>query len=171
MPHFEACFAHIIDVEKAVYTNRSADRGGPTKFGITQRSYSDFLGYHAEPSEVKNMTVEVAKIIYKTRYYDPMRLSELSFPIACVLFDIGVNRGPGTAARIMQRVVGAEVDGILGPESRGLIDASDEKQLIVKFLLWVIEDYVDIVRSDITQLANLKGWLNRAMHLIQLFVV
>ena len=38
----ETIIEHIIQVEGHAYTNNPADRGGPTKYGITQRTFPEW---------------------------------------------------------------------------------------------------------------------------------
>lgn len=172
MTNFEIAFTHIIDVEGGdIYTNRKADRGGPTKYGISHRVYSEFKGYETSAQDVKHMTKEEAKLIYKRRYWDVMRLDGLSLPLAIVLFDIGVNRGPATAVKNLQKVIGSGEDGILGPKTKEMIAVMGEEKAMWEFLKECMRDYIDIARSDETQLANLKGWINRVLHLMELFAV
>ena len=43
------------------YVNHPADRGGPTNYGITQKTLSRYIGRAALTSEVKNLSEDVAR--------------------------------------------------------------------------------------------------------------
>lgn len=45
------------------YVDHPNDRGGPTKYGITQKTLSQYLGYAAVKSDVQNLDIEVARAI------------------------------------------------------------------------------------------------------------
>lgn len=169
MSNFEPCFQHIIEVEGG-YSNRAEDLGGPTKWGITHRTLSSYLGRRVTAADVKAMSTDTAKSIYRYEFWNAMKLDGLSFPLACTLFDIGVNRGPRTAIIELQLVLGANPDGDLGPKTRSLIARHDERTLIWRFLKEVLRDYVKIAQNRPSQLANLGGWTNRVLHLTSLFV-
>lgn len=107
------------------YSNQAADRGGATRFGITE-AVARAAGYVGPMAE---MPLETARDIYRRRYWRALRLDEvalLSLALAAELFDTAVNMGTGTAARFLQTALNAlnreasdfpdmDVDGIVGP--------------------------------------------------------
>ncbi|QYW03160.1 hypothetical protein pEaSNUABM14_00200 [Erwinia phage pEa_SNUABM_14] len=83
------------------YTNRAADRGGPTRWGITQpvaRAY----GYQGD---MKVLPRETAEAIYAKNYWDLCKCDDIakySEELAIYVFDYAVNSGAGTAALELQ---------------------------------------------------------------------
>lgn len=71
------------------YVNHPNDPGGETKYGISKRSYPDV--------DIKSLTVQEAKIIYKRDYWDEMDLDEVEFPLDICMFDTGVLCGRSRA--------------------------------------------------------------------------
>lgn len=70
------------------YSDHPADKGGPTRYGITQAALSDYLGRKANVQEIKSLSLELAKEIYYTRYYLLPRIDALpceiqSFMLIC----------------------------------------------------------------------------------------
>jgi lysozyme family protein len=57
--------------------NNSADRGGPTKYGITQATLSKFLERAVTSEDVKNLDIGTARDIYELRYYHQPRIAKL----------------------------------------------------------------------------------------------
>lgn len=55
----------IIQAEGTAYTNKPNDRGGPTKFGISQKGNPDL-----STEEIKNLTPERARQLYTERYWN-----------------------------------------------------------------------------------------------------
>jgi typhoid toxin secretion A len=119
----------IIEVEGSVYTDHPDDAGGPTKYGITQRTLSSYLGRPASRQEVRDLNPALARAIYRQRYiYGPgfgqVRL--LSERVAIELIDSGVNFGPDVPSRWLQLWLNGfnrqgkdwpdlKVDGDVGP--------------------------------------------------------
>lgn len=127
----EKVIAEVIRREGSKYTNYPADRGGPTKWGITQATLSAFLGRPASISDVQNLTEELATRIYRENYIvkpgfvHVLALSEL---VGAELVDSGVNVGPARAAKWLQTALNAfnnrgkhyadiAVDGMIGSKT------------------------------------------------------
>lgn len=84
------------------YVNNSADKGGPTRWGITQNTARAY-GYKGD---MKYLPRETAKAIYMEQYWlEPKfdKIAELSPSIAEELCDTGVNMGPRVASTFLQR--------------------------------------------------------------------
>lgn len=91
----------IIGVEGG-YVNHPSDRGGPTKWGITQNTARAY-GY---TGDMKDLPRATAKDIYLKQYWvEPGfdRIATLSQDIAVELCDTGVNMGPRVASKFFQR--------------------------------------------------------------------
>ena len=113
------------------YTNHRADPGGPTNFGITIHDYRRYVKPGATAADVKAMKVAEAKRIYRAKYWDAQRCDELPAGVDYAVFDYGVNSGIGRSKKVLQRVVGVKVDGVLGPETMCAVKASDPKAVTV----------------------------------------
>lgn len=153
------------------FVNHKADRGGPTNFGVTIRTYSQYLGRPASLQEVKDMTEDTAREIYERSYFTDPRIHLLDDPIRVQVLDMAINHGPVNAIKMLQRVVNQAgsgpiaVDGVLGPRSRAAI--SKAQIAMGKVLNNALVDervrfFNSIVLRDPTQKAFIKGWLKRA---------
>ncbi len=151
------------------FSNRPADRGGATNFGITQKVLDRWNGNHPElafPAGVKDLTPDQVKAIYRKDYW---RWDDLADPaLAIKLFDIGVNCGPGTSAKLLQLAINVlvappiPVDGKIGPMTLAAANAQPPGELM-RALCQVQQDYYrSIVEQKPDQAQFLKGWLNRA---------
>ena len=96
------------------YTNHLADPGGPTNFGITIHDYRRYIKASGTAADVKAMKVEQAGVIYKARYWDAQECDHLPAGVDYCIFDYGVNSGIGRSEKVLQRIVGAKVDGQIG---------------------------------------------------------
>lgn len=141
----------------STFTNDSTDRGGATKYGISQRAYPDL--------DIHNLTEQQAKDIYQRDYWNRMRGDEIdSQPVAENIFDACVNMGVGGGSRLAQLSLGIEpADGIIGSQSLKVINAADEELFLAKFALAKMQRYADLCTADSSQKKYLLGWLNRTL--------
>lgn len=122
--NFNRAIARIFPIEGG-FSNNPKDRGGATKFGITE-AVARANGYTGRMEDLSEIS---AKRIAKSQYWDTLRLdeiSQLSYPIAYELFDTGYNCGIGTSGTFLQRSLNAlnreqkdypdlKSDGVVGP--------------------------------------------------------
>lgn len=97
--NYDYCLREVLKSEGG-YTNDPNDKGGPTNFGITIADYKKYINANGTAEDVKNMTVEQAKNIYKTRYWDSIDGDNLPSGVDYCVFDYGVNSGPSRALKV-----------------------------------------------------------------------
>ena len=153
------------------YVNHPADRGGATNYGITQATYSDYLGRRASVEDVRAITQEIATEIYYTRYYLQPRIDALPPEIQPIMLDMCVHHGVKKAILILQRVINlAEVavvkeDGICGIATQQA--AYKTQAAMGGFLLNALVDerlslFHRIIGNNPSQMVFLRGWEKRA---------
>lgn len=101
--NYDECLRRLLAHEGG-YTNHPSDPGGPTNFGITIADYRMYINKNATADDVRHMTVEQAKAIYKPRYWDALHCDDLPSGVDNAVFDYGVNSGIGRAARVYAQV-------------------------------------------------------------------
>lgn len=124
MTNFDLAFEAIIGHEGG-YVNHPKDPGGETKFGITKRTYPSV--------NIRDLTLEEAKAIYKRDFWDRVRGDDLPFVVAVNLFDGAVNSGPSKAIMWLQQAAGVADDGKLGPITLAAVLAADPEVLAARF--------------------------------------
>lgn len=147
------------------YVNHKADKGGPTKYGITLDTLSDYLGRTATILEVQGLDKDTAIKIYRKKYYLDPGINKLPEAIQPIIFDAGVNSGPTAGIKILQKLLGLEPDGIIGPKTikEATTDVTiSEKDFINHLVDARRQKYESIVAKNPSQKVFLKGWLNRA---------
>lgn len=168
------------------FVNDPDDHGGPTKYGITQAALRSWLHHQARVAEVANMTEATARRIYEHRYLIGPHIDTLPEPFKTHVLDIGVNRGPSKAIRMLQHVLnrfrtgttssehgggfgkggGIAEDGQLGPATRALLASTIAKEGVAKvnnaLVATRIAFYEEIIRDDPRQQRFHDGWMNRA---------
>lgn len=88
------------------YSNHPADRGGATRWGITEA----VARAHGYRGEMQRFPRDEAVRLYKRIYWDRPgfeRIGEIAPRIAAELFDTGVNMGPGVAVSFLHRALNA----------------------------------------------------------------
>lgn len=171
MADFDKAFKEVIGVEGG-YVDHPADKGGPTNWGITIKTLSSYLGYPVSAQDVKELDLATAKKIYKKRYWDVMGLDAIpSDFLAELIFDQGVNGGPTTAAKRYQSSLnalgaGLKVDGEIGPATIAATKKYPELRIANEFIKATQDNYAIIVVNDKSQLAFIKGWINRSQVLM-----
>lgn len=122
---FDQCFEKLIGYEGR-YTLDPKDPGGETSWGISKRAYPAV--------DIKNLTRDGAKDIYKRDYWDRAQCDKLPPTLAFLLFDAAVNSGIGQAIRFLQRAVGVADDGVLGALTLAAVQRLDTESLCARFL-------------------------------------
>lgn len=158
-----AVIGGVLAVEKG-YVNDPNDRGGETNHGITVAvaRQNDYTG------PMRDMPVETAKEIYAKKYvYSEQfdRVLAVSPAVGTKMIDIGVNSGPGRAARTFQFALNAlsregrdypmiDVDTHVGPKTMAAYAALEKRRGRVKACELVIKIL------DGYQVINYVQWAN-----------
>jgi len=113
------------------YKDKDGNTGNPVNFGINQKFHPNV--------DVKKLTVDQARDIYKSEYWDQIGGDKLNPVAAKIALDAAVNQGPEYAKKLIAETGGDPV----------------------KMMAHRLNRYADTVSSDATQAPNLKGWVNR----------
>ena len=158
--------------------NHDHDRGGPTNLGITLRTLQNFYNQYGygdfdrdgdiDVDDIRLLdTIEKAAPVYKTYFWDAMKLDNYPSRVDFILFDFAVNSGPKNAVKLLQRALNKLqeysliIDGIAGPKVRSAMNKVDIELLICALLNERDIFYRKIVAMDHSQEVFLRGWLNR----------
>lgn len=171
---------NILKIEGSKYTNDPADRGGPTKYGITQRTLAAYRGHPVTPADVAALTEADARTIYYQRYVvDPGfdQVLKLSERIGEELVDSGVNCGVARAAEWLQRSLNVlnreagdypdiKVDADIGPGTLGALrsyltrrGAVGETVMLRTLNALQGGHYLNLAERDRSQEKYFFGWL------------
>lgn len=141
---------------EGAYNNDPDDAGGETKYGISRAQYPHW--------DIKNLTQYEAALIYYQDYYAPLHLHLIDSPrVKWKVFDIGVNCGIKTAAKMLQRAIKCEpVDGIIGNGTAFAVNSTKPELVLAGLVEEQKRHYRDIVARKPSQGKYLNGWLNRS---------
>ena len=102
--------------EEGGFSDHPDDDGGATKFGISL-GFFRLLDPDSTPDDIRSLTLDGARAIYKEHFWRPIRGDDLPAAIALAVFDMAVTSGVGDAAKALQAAVGALEDGIIGSQT------------------------------------------------------
>jgi lysozyme family protein len=157
---FDICLAFTLR-EEGGYVDDPSDPGGATNMGVTLATYRQWSD---DPNlgdlQVKDMTLKTARAIYQSLYWNPLRADALPPGVDLSVFDMGVNAGIWSSARLLQQALGFtgdEVDGSIGPETLAAVGGFDARILV--------NDLTDRQAAYYRSLTDFPtfgtGWLNR----------
>lgn len=127
---YDAALARLLQHEGG-YTNHPSDPGGPTNFGITIHDYRKHVKPGATAADVKAMTLDEAKRIYRSKYWDAQRCDELPAGVDYAVFDYGVNSGIGRSGKVLRRCLNLPDDSsVVNDHVVAAAKADDAKALV-----------------------------------------
>ncbi|EMR5820703.1 glycoside hydrolase family 108 protein [Acinetobacter baumannii] len=159
------------------YVNNPADRGGATKYGITE-AVARANGFKGN---MRDLPLDVAKAIYRKNYWTAPRFDQVnavSSAVAEELLDTGVNCGIGFAKPLLQRALNLlnnqgkagyadlEVDGVYGSATLGALKTylskrgkEGEKVLVRVLNIMQGQRYIEICERNKSQEQFFYGWI------------
>lgn len=157
-----ALIADLIQREGG-YVNRSDDKGGPTKFGVTIATLQAWRRQPVSAEDVQSLTVDEATEIYRTMYLKAPGFDQIADPqLQAFMFDFGVNSGQPTASKALQAALGVDADGALGPISlAALRECKNMPALFYKVKCERYELLLDFIGHDAEEAAFALGWKTR----------
>jgi len=158
--NFEKAFARLIGHEGGYSTDRNDPgnwTGGKvgkgvlkgTKYGIAANTYPNL--------DIKNLTLEQAKAIYKKDWWDKLGAEQLHPAIVYQLWDFAVNAGKSRAIKELQQVAGVIDDGILGAKTIAAVKALSVTDVLILLTAERLRFYTSLT----TWGTYGKGWTNR----------
>ena len=144
------------------YVHDPVDRGGPTKYGITQRTLRAWRGQAVTAEDVRRLTTDEARAIYRRRYVEDPGFARLPDPLRAQVVDDGVLSGPRQAVKDLQRAIGGvTIDGQLGPKTRAALRQQGVAVVHAQLIQVRAARIGRIVHRDPSQARFLNGWLTR----------
>ncbi len=114
--NWDACFSHVIKHEGG-YVNHPSDPGGRTNLGVTQEVWEDWIDRSVGEAEMRALTPEKVKPLYKELYWNRIKGDNLPSGVDYCVFDAAVNSGARRASLWLQTALGATADGSIGPQT------------------------------------------------------
>lgn len=112
--NFDQSFAYVMENEGG-FVNDPDDPGGMTNHGVTKATYEAYVGHSVSESDMRSLTVDGVKPLYKTGYWDKVAGDEMPSGVDYALMDYAVNSGVSHAVKALQAALNVPADGVLGP--------------------------------------------------------
>ena len=155
--NFDTAFTTLLGHEGG-YSNNPKDPGGETMWGVTIAVARE-NGY---TGAMRNLPQDVAKRIYRKKYWDAVRAEELPAAIRYPLFDAAVNSGPTRAIKWLQQALRVNQDGVLGPQTMAAVQTFDASSLAAKMIGARLQFMTDLPTWGVFG----KGWARRVAALL-----
>ena len=153
--NFDPCMAFTLP-EEGGYVNDPDDAGGATNRGITLNTLRDYRG---DPdlgvADIKALSEDEAKAIYHENYWP--QCAALPSGVDLMVFDMGVNAGPGRAIMQLQGILQVALDGHIGPQTLAQVAKHLAHELVASLGLVQTSYYKGLT----TFWKFGKGWLGR----------
>lgn len=158
--NFEIAFQRLISHEGG-YSNDRNDPGNwtggkvglgkllGTKFGLAANTYPNL--------DIKNLTIDQAKLIYKKDWWDKLGADQLHPAIVYQLWDFAINAGKSRAVKELQQVAGVPDDGIIGPKTIAAVKVMEVNDVLLMLAAERLKFYTSLSTWD----RYGKGWTNR----------
>lgn len=122
-----------------------------TKYGISAASYPDM--------DIVNLSLETAKEIYRMDYWEKAACDALHPAVALAVFDSAVNQGVRRAIKCLQRALGVNDDGKIGPQTRRALGMAEPNYTLERFQAERVIEYVKASDWEVYK----RGWMRRVI--------
>lgn len=162
MANFDVALAYVLEQEGG-FVNNPSDKGLATNYGISSPTLSKWLGRAVAVDDVKNISMQTVKAIYRKNYWDVIKGDALTQQSsATFLMDMAVLMGPSSAARLAQTSLNLKADGLIGPVSIAKLNITAPSVFALVFSKLCVKAFVSIVVANPSQLVFLPNWVGRA---------
>jgi len=139
------------------FVNHPKDPGGMTNLGVTKKVWEEWIGRPVGEKEMRALTPATVAPMYKKKYWDAIKADELPMGLDYLMFDFAINAGPNRAIKTMQKAIGTNPDGVIGPKTMQALKTADQKDLIAKFSM-----EKELFYKALPTFATFgKGWMRR----------
>ena len=167
--------AEIIDeiiAREGGFVDHPSDRGGATKFGITAATLSAYRDAAVSEADVEAMSIDEARAIYRRDYLVRPGIDKIvDDHLRALVLDFAVNSGPAQAIRCLQRVLGVQIDGALGPVTLLALPHLDQFKVAMRFMAARIRFQGRLVTDHPAQAVFAAGWAARSAEMLEWLVL
>ena len=155
--NWDNSFNNVI-VNEGGFVDNKLDPGGATNHGCTQAVWEMYVGHPVTVDDMKKLTTDDVKPLYKARYWDAIHGDALPSGLDYCIFDACINSGVTRASKWIQEIVGVPADGAIGNNTVAAISQ-------FKNVATLINEYCDKSQAFLASLKTFpvfgKGWTAR----------
>ena len=123
----------LVMVNEGGFVDNKLDPGGATNWGCTQAVWEKYIGHTVTVDDMKALTKEDVKPLYKRNYWDAIHGDALPSGLDYCLFDAAINSGVSRSSKWIQEIVGVFADGAIGNNTVSAIAQINPVTLINEF--------------------------------------
>lgn len=155
--NFAAALAATLKHEGG-WADHPKDPGGATMKGVTLATFRRLVKPDATKDDLRKITNAQLEAVYRKGFWSQVMADQLPAGVDFAVFDYAVNSGPGRAVKALQTIVGAKVDGIVGPETLKAVNAYGDVARLINALCDQRQAFVERLKTWPT---FGKGWTSR----------
>ena len=156
LSNWEVSFERVLKSEGG-FVNHPKDPGGMTNLGVTKRIWEEWVQHSVDEAEMRALTPDLVKPMYKARYWDAVKGDDLPRGLDYAMYDFAVNAGPWRAVKVLQCALGVPADGVIGRQTITAANKVDSTELLELFTLGKEAFYKSLDGFNTFG----RGWLNR----------
>jgi len=152
-------FSGILKIEGGL-TNDKNDKGGLTKYGISQARFPNV--------DIANLTESQALELYRVHFWDNYHIGEVCNQLTANLIFTLIVHSEHNGVKIIQRACNdcgsnINIDGRIGIATLTAINNSNQQLLQANIRLAECRYYLAICDHDKSQQKFFRGWIRRAL--------
>ena len=156
LTNFETALKVLLNHEGG-FVNHPKDPGGMTNLGVTKKVWEEWVGHPVDESAMRDLTPDMVAPLYKAKYWNKVYGDKLPHGVDLCVFDCAVNSGVSRAAKLLQRAVGVDDDGMIGNITLTACEAVSPDLIIQRFS----EERLAFLQALPTFATFGKGWTRR----------
>lgn len=154
--NFEQCLALVLKHEGG-FSNNPKDPGGMTNLGVTKKVWEKWVGHPVDEAAIRGLGPADVEPLYKEFFWDKIKANDLPLGVDYACFDFAVNSGVPRAIKTLQKAVGVNADGVIGPATLAAIESQNPRDLATE----ICEIRLNFLQSLPTWGIFEKGWSRR----------
>lgn len=153
---FDACLALCWQFD-GLKNDRAQGEQFATSYGVTEMTWNSAEDQGLVNHDIDTATKDDCANILHALYWNTCKCSSLSPGVNLMVFNDSMVCGTGHTTKLLQRVVGAAQDGVVGPETLRLANSFHAVDLIEKLRVADEIYYAALAKAPLF----LKGWTRR----------
>lgn len=130
--------------------------------GVSAAALAAYLGRNVDVGDMRNVSEGSMSAIMGASYWNTLNANEIPIGLDLLSVDHGYSRGAGTAARLLQKLVGVEADGHIGEVTIGAVLAVTATDILKRSTMLDVKDLQ--VSLGVVEDGNLGARTADALH-------
>lgn len=153
---FDACLALCWQFD-GLKNDRAQGEQFATSYGVTEMTWDEAERQGIVDHDIDTATKDDCASILRSMYWNACHCPSLSPGVSLMVFNDAMVCGTGHTTKLLQRIVGAEQDGVIGPNTLRLANSVHAVDLIEKLRVADEIYYAALAKAPLF----LKGWTRR----------